>query len=175
MNSRLISSESQIKARMLEIEKQERAEEKEREEAKKNQDFTQIYSRGWQRIVELSHINPSVVSLYVFFAENIDPSCGAVVVDQHFLAEKIGVCRRTIIRQIKILEKLNALVKIPIAGKVCAYALNPKEVWKGYNNNKDYAAFNTKTLVNKDGEINRRLKLMFNENNDENNNKNTNF
>nr|AYU70467.1 helix-turn-helix domain-containing protein [Escherichia coli] len=29
--------------------------------------------------------------------------------------------------------------------------LDPHEVWKGYNTSKNYAAFVTKTLVNKDG------------------------
>ena len=47
------------------------------------------------------------------------------------------------------------MVRIPVAGKVCAYALDPHEVWKGYNTSKDYSAFVTKTLVNKDGEIKR--------------------
>ena len=53
------------------------------------------------------------------------------------------------------------LVRIPVAGKVCAYALDPHEVWKGYNTSKDYSAFVTKTLVNKDGEIKRRIMAMF--------------
>ena len=51
--------------------------------------------------------------------------------------------------------------RIPVAGKVCAYALDPHEVWKGYNTSKDYSAFVTKTLVNKDGEIKRRIMAMF--------------
>ena len=42
-----------------------------------------------------------------------------------------------------------------------AYALSPHEVWKGYNTTKEYAAFVTKTLVNKNGEIQRRIKAMF--------------
>nr|AYU70396.1 helix-turn-helix domain-containing protein [Escherichia coli] len=42
------------------------------------------------------------------------------------------------------LESKNALVRIPVAGKVCAYALDPHEVWKGYNTSKNYAAFVTK-------------------------------
>ena len=53
------------------------------------------------------------------------------------------------------------MVRIPVAGKVCAYALDPHEVWKGYNTSKDYSAFVTKTLVNKDGEIKRRIMAMF--------------
>ena len=39
----------------------------------------------------------------------------------------------------------------------------PHEVWKGYNTSKDYSAFVTKTLVNKDGEIKRRIMAMFSE------------
>jgi hypothetical protein len=56
---------------------------------------------------------------------------------------------------------MDALVKIPVTGRVCAYALNPHEVWKGYDNAKPYAAFITKTLLNKDGEIQRRIMAMF--------------
>nr|MDL5982903.1 hypothetical protein [Escherichia coli] len=37
-------------------------------------------------------------------------------------------------------ESKNALVRIPVAGKVCAYALDPHEVWKGYNTTKNHAA-----------------------------------
>ncbi|WP_407706292.1 hypothetical protein [Aeromonas veronii] len=41
------------------------------------------------------------------------------------------------------------------------YVTNPHEVWKGYDNAKEYAAFVTKTLVNKDGDIKRRIMSMF--------------
>ena len=64
----------------------------------------------------------------------------------------MGVNRSTIIRWLNYLESKNALVRIPVAGKVCAYALDPHEVWKGYNTSKDYSAF-AKTLVNNDGDI----------------------
>ncbi|MGE2688190.1 helix-turn-helix domain-containing protein, partial [Escherichia coli] len=88
-------------------------------------------------------------------------SCGAVVADQTHLASLLGVGRQTISRYVKWLEEQGVLVKIPVAGKVCAYALNPHEVWKGYDNAKPYAAFLTKTLVNKDGDIQRRIMAMF--------------
>ena len=64
---------------------------------------------------------------------------------------------------VRLFEEKGALVRIPVAGKVCAYALDPHEVWKGYNTSKDYSAFVTKTLVNKDGEIKRRIMAMFSE------------
>ena len=99
----------------------------------------------------------AAIGLYSFFAEHIDPTCGAVVCDQQFLANQMGVSTRTIRRWLDYLEEKGALVRIPVAGKVCAYALDPHEVWKGYNTSKDYSAFVTKTLVNKDGEIKRRI------------------
>ena len=79
---------------------------------------------------------------------------------KHFFAEQFNVTTRTIRNWVKYLEEMHALVKIPVTGRVCAYALNPHEVWKGYDNAKPYAAFLTKTLVNKDGEIQRRIMAM---------------
>ena len=80
----------------------------------------------------------------------------------------MNVSIRTIQRWLSFLENESALIRIPVAGKVCAYALDPHEVWKGYNTGKEYAAFLTKTLVNKDGEIQRRIISMFS--NEEKNN-----
>ncbi|NKJ56535.1 repA [Escherichia coli] len=102
----------------------------------------------------------SALKLYSFLAEYIDSTCGAVVADQQFIAEKLGVSRSTIIRWLNYLESKNALVRIPVAGKVCAYALDPHEVWKGYNTTKNHAALVTKTLVKKNGEIQRRIMAM---------------
>lgn len=149
------------RARQRDLVMLEQQEAKEREEARKNRNFTQVYPRGWKRVLELAQENPSAFELYTFFAEHIDPTCGAVVCDQQFLANKMGVTTRTIRNWIKFLEEKNALVRIPVAGKVCAYALDPYEVWKGYDNAKEYAAFMTKTLVNKDGDIKRRIMSMF--------------
>ncbi|ELN1221385.1 TPA: HTH domain-containing protein [Escherichia coli] len=110
---------------------------------------------------ELSKGNAGAAGLYAFFAEHIDPTCGAVVCDQQFLADHLEVSTRTIRNCLKYLETERALVRIPVAGRVCAYALDPHEVWKGYDNAKEYAAFVTKTLVNKDGDIKRRIMSMF--------------
>ena len=157
----LIATEDQRNIRLEQIHKEEIERQKEHEEARKNRGFTQTYPQGWKRIRELAKGNPGAVSLYAFFSEHIDPSCGAVLADQQFLAEQMGVSRTTISRWLSYLEKECALIRIPVAGRVCAYALNPHEVWKGYNTNKEYAAFVTKTLVNKDGNIQRRIKSMF--------------
>jgi hypothetical protein len=157
----LIATAEQRKRREQELADMEASQAKERDELRKNHGFTQTYPKGWQRIRELAKGNPGAVGLYSFFAEHLDPSCGAIIADQQFLADHLGVSRRTIIRWIDYLEEQKALVRIPISGKICAYALDPHEVWKGYNNSKDYAAFVTKTLVNNDGEIRRKIMSMF--------------
>lgn len=144
----------------------EREEERKREQNRKNDNFTQVYPQGWETMKKLAADNPGAFRIYAFLAENIDSSCGAVVCDQTFLANQFDVAVRTVQRWLNYLEENNCVIRIPVAGRVCAYALNPHEVWKGYNNGKDYAAFVTKTLVNKDGEIKRRIQAMFSANGD---------
>ena len=150
-----VNPELHGKKRQEQLDENVRKATREHEEAKKNSRFTQVSPKGWERVRELLTDKQGVAALrlYSFLAEHIDPSCGAVVADQQFLADKMGVNRSTIIRWLNYLESKNALVRIPVAGKVCAYALDPHEVWKGYNTSKDYSAFVTKTLVNNDGDI----------------------
>lgn len=126
--------------------------------------FTQVTSAGWSILNKISEKSPRAFRLYSFFAENLDPNCGAVICDQKFLADHFSVGVRTIQRWISDLENLNALIKIPV-GQTYAYALDPLQVWKGYNTSKEYAVFNTKTLTDRNGEINRRLKIMMSERN----------
>jgi DNA-binding transcriptional regulator YhcF (GntR family) len=165
-NVMFVNPELHGKKRQEQLDENVRKATREHEEAKKNSGFTQVSPKGWERVRELLTDKQGVAALrlYSFLAEHIDPSCGAVVADQQFLADKMGVNRSTIIRWLNYLESKNALVRIPVAGKVCAYALDPHEVWKGYNTSKDYSAFVTKTLVNNDGDIKRRIMSMFSSN-----------
>ena len=165
-NVMFVNPELHGKKRQEQLDENVRKAIREHEEAKKNSRFTQVSPKGWERVRELLTDKQGVAALrlYSFLAEHIDPSCGAVVADQQFLADKMGVNRSTIIRWLNYLESKNALVRIPVAGKVCAYALDPHEVWKGHNTSKDYSAFVTKTLVNNDGDIKRRIMSMFSSN-----------
>ena len=153
-NVMFVNPELHGKKRQEQLDENVRKATREHEEAKKNSRFTQVSPKGWER-VRAPHwqTRGSGATTLLILAEHIDPSCGAVVADQQFLADKMGVNRSTIIRWLNYLESKNALVRIPVAGKVCAYALDPHEVWKGYNTSKDYSAFVTKTLVNNDGDI----------------------
>jgi len=156
-----VITDLQKKVRQLDIDEEKKQEEAKQDEEHKNHGFTQTYPLGWKRIAELARGNPQALQLYIFLANHLDPTCGAVVASQQFLADTLGVTTRTILTWSKYLEDNEALVRIPVAGRVYAYALNPYEVWKGYNNGKEYAAFNSKTLVNYDGDIRRRIMSMF--------------
>ena len=79
---------------------------------------------------------PEHLGYILFFAQNIDKSCGAVVCDQKFLADYFGVSLRTIQYWIGDLESIGAIVKIPV-GIYYAYALDPYQVWRGYNKSKN--------------------------------------
>src|SRR5699024_3006502 len=161
MQNITVATEAQRRTRQKELAEIDEKEAKEREEARKNKGFTQVYPRGWKRIMELSKGNAGAAGLYAFFAEHIDRTCAAVGCGQKLLADDMEVTTRTIRNWLTYLETERALVRIPVAGRVCAYALDPHEVWKGYNTGKEYAAFVTKTLVNKDGDIKRRIMSMF--------------
>ena len=148
MGTQEVITETQIKQRLLDLEEQNRKLQQELLEERKNTNFTQTYPKGWERIRNLIQSNPGAARLYSVLSEHIDGSCGAVVADQQFLADQLSVTTRTIRNWVNFLEENRCLVRIPVAGKLCAYALDPAEVWKGYNTSKPYAAFLTKTLVN---------------------------
>ena len=71
----------------------------EHEEAKRTPGSPRYHLKAGNVLEKLLTDKQGVAArLYSFLAEHIDPSCGAVVADQQFLADKMGVNRSTIIR-----------------------------------------------------------------------------
>jgi DNA-binding Lrp family transcriptional regulator len=105
--------------------------------------------------------------VYSFLAEHIDGVAGAVVVSQDVIAKELGVHERTIRRLTAQLEEDGALVRIKVGTGVYAYALDPGEVWRSWDDKKECAAFVTKTLVLKsdrsNNQVRRKLKVMMGE------------
>lgn len=132
-----------------------------------NTDFVQVYPKGWARLDQLIQTNPQGARVYAFLAKHIDGSCGAVVVSQEILAQSLGVVERTIRRLTKRLEEEGAIVRIKVGTGVYAYALDPTEIWRSWDEKKEHAAFTTKTLVAKkdrsNGQVRRKLRVMLNE------------
>ena len=126
---------------------------KEADDAKKqssrreNQQFTQIYEAGWKRLQTLIKKEPQAARLYAFLAEHMGPD-GTISASRPTLAEALEMGTRTISRHIKVLEKEKAIFVLKL-GTANVYCLDPREVWKSFDNAKPYAAFNTKALVGK--------------------------
>jgi DNA-binding Lrp family transcriptional regulator len=150
--------------------RQDRDAERRDDLARENRRFVQVYPKGWSRLQRLIRENPSAARLYALLAEHIDPNGGVVVAAQTVLAEMLGVTDRTIRTLTKTLEEQGAIVRIRVGAGTYAYALDPDEVWKAWDVQKDHAVFRTKTLVSKRGEnaiVKRRLQVMIAEMNGE--------
>ena len=160
---KVVSTQDRLN-RIKELEREKRLQEDELEQSKKNKDFSQVYRQGWQKIREFIDDNqPNAVKLYTFLAENTDANTGAVVASQALLAERLGIALRTVKNVCVYLEKKGALVRINLGkGTVQAYCLDPEMVWKSFDNKKQFAAFNTKTLARTadNGDVIRKLKVM---------------
>lgn len=163
----LVATDAQRAARKVEMEAEDRERDKAREEAKKNRGFVQVYPKGWSRLQELIKSNPGAARIYAFLAEHIDATCGAVVVSQDVMAGELGIHVRTIQRHTRFLEEVGAVIRIKVGIGVYAYALDPHEVWRSWDDRKETSAFVTKTLVRtsdqENSEIRRRLNVMIKE------------
>ena len=130
MGTQEVITETQIKQRLLDLEEQNRKLQQELLEERRNTNFTQTYPRdgrgletSYRAIQELLGCIPSIRTHRWQLRSSL--------ADQQFLADQLSVTTRTIRNWVGFLEENNCLVKIPIAGKICAYALDPAEVWKG--------------------------------------------
>ena len=167
--SRDVVTDEDRRVRRVELEAEDKSQEAARmaaEEAarRQNRDFVQVYPKGWKRLQALIKTNPSAARVYAFLAEHVDGTAGAVVVSQEVLAKELGVHVRTVKRLTKALEDAAAVVRIRVGTGVYAYALDPEEVWKSWDDKKEHAAFVTRTLVLKrdreNGEVRRKLRFM---------------
>ncbi len=159
----IVSTTEQRLQRFIKLVDERLNEEKESKNRKKNQGFTQMYPKGFDRVIAIIEDYPLAAKLYMFLAKHIEPGTGAVVASQQLLADEINVSVRSIQRATKWLDENNVVLRIKLgAGSIYAYCLDPDEVWKSWNTTKKYAAFNTKTLAKEkdNGNIKRRLQVL---------------
>lgn len=163
-----VASDAERRIRLAEFAAQDREQEVEDEAGRKgNRDFVQVYPKGWKRLQALIRTNPSAARVFAFLAEHVDGICGAVVVSQEVMAKELEVHERTIRRLTQQLEDAGAILRIKVGTGVYAYALDPSEIWRSWDEKKTMAAFVTKTLVLKsdraNGQVRRKLKVMMGE------------
>ncbi len=137
------------------------------DEERKNRDFVQVYPKGWRRLRWLIQANPTAAKLYSWIAEHMDPDGGALVVSQVVMAEALGVSEITVRRLTKWLEENRVMVRVRVGSGVYAYALDPEEVWRAWDTQKETAVFRTRTLVKKrdrhNAQVERRIRMMLKE------------
>lgn len=164
-------NEAEKQARRLEQQAKEEAEKEKKRTA--DTGFAKVYNAGFVRIRNLISSNRSAAILYTFLAEHTDKTTGTVVASQEVLEEGTGLSRTTLWRASKYLQskEIKALVRIKVGGGVYAYALNPDEIWRAWDSQKNTAAFNTRTLVRKRDEENltvkRKMSIMMKERRDQ--------
>lgn len=159
-----VVTDNDRRIRLAEFTAQARDEENdEAAKRRQNKGFVQVYPKGFRRLRALMREYPLAAQLYAFFAEHIDAGIGAVVASQELLAQEMGVSRRSIIRATSWLDENDVVIRVRLgATAVYAYCLNPEEVWRSFDEAKNYAAFHTKTLarVSDNGDIKRRLQIL---------------
>lgn len=160
----VIATDEDRRKRLIELREADEKAAEEQAEKRKNRGFTQVYQKGWHRLQELMKDHPMAARIYAFLAENIGDA-GSVVASQEYLAHALDVHLITIRRNTEKLEKMGAVVRIRVGSGVYAYCLDPEEVWRSWDDKKDTAAFNSRTLVSKrdkdNGRVSKLLKTMY--------------
>jgi serine/threonine protein phosphatase PrpC len=124
----------------------------------KKEKFTKVYQLGWEALAALI-ANPSG-RLYVFIANNCGHNNGLVCTID-VIAEELGVCKRTIDRASAKLQKEGHLEVFKV-GTANLYVLNKHQVWKTYEDHKNFAALDARTLMGRkqNAHIKKRLTHM---------------
>lgn len=116
-------------------------------EARENRGFVQMYPQGFNLMCRMM-ANPKTVNaarLYSVLAQNINKE-GAVIAKQSLFAKILNVSVKTIQRHSEYLEAEKAIYRFQIQGGIYVYALNPEQVWAGYDKDKENAPFFTGTI-----------------------------
>lgn len=113
---------------------------------RKNKGFTQVYKKGWIRIDKLIAEYPLAARVYTFLANTCDKLAG-VVTTQESIAKELEVSIRSIQRATKWLDEQRIVPRLKVSGSVYLYCLDPEEIWKSWDDKKQFALFTTITII----------------------------
>jgi hypothetical protein len=122
--------------------------------------FTKVYDQGWDTLAGIMERNPLAAKVYVFLAKNADIH-NAVVCSVELMGKELGYSSRSIISATKWLAENHYLVVAKIA-TANAYILRPDDIWKTYEEHKEFWSFGAAALVSKDQNktLKRRMTMM---------------
>ena len=107
-----VSTTEERLQRFIQLVDERLSEEKDSKERKKNKNFTQMYPKGFDRVIAIIEEYPLAAKLYMFLGKHIEPGTGAVVASQDLLADELNVSVRSIQRATKWLDENNIVLKI---------------------------------------------------------------
>lgn len=133
--------------RLIELEENHLAREKEHNEKKKNHNFIQLYRDNMPELRWLMSNHNFASSLLFFILEHMDNrnalACSYSVFEDYF-----GKSRSTVYRAIKLLEE-NGFLNVLKMGTSNVYVINENLAWSDSNNKKKFAKYDGKILVSR--------------------------
>lgn len=136
------------KQRLNELERIDEQKRKERENAQKNNNFTQLNNAyGWKTMRQMTRENQTAFEVFTFLGQHMDKS-NAVMCSMKLLQEMTGKGRTTVSNAVKYLKD-NGVLHVMKSGNTNVYIVNPDLIWKAANTAKPYCEFEGKMLVSK--------------------------
>lgn len=133
--------------KLVELEADHKAKERNQEEAKKNYNFIQLYRDNMPELRWLMSNHNLASSLLFFILEHMDNrnalACSYSVFEDYFSKHKT-----TIYRNLKILEE-NGFIDILKMGTSNVYVVNEDLAWTVSNDKKKFAKYDGKILISK--------------------------
>ena len=116
-------------------------------ESQKNRHFAQLYPAGFTLLQALLKRPPTVMAarLFLLLAEHSNRQ-NILLASQRQIADALSVHPKTVQRASKVLEDLQALKRIRFPGAGYVYCLPPSMIWRGKDDEKVFAPFETGKL-----------------------------
>lgn len=143
--------DAKTKQEMLKREYQLRleAEEKEREEARKNSGFFMMFdgeaAAAFRRLISTSQV---AANTFVVLAENMD-RLGAVLIANTTLAAMLGIHPVQVSRALSVLREMGLIFTLKTGGGNL-HGINPEIVWRSSETSKRFAFFHSRVYVEAD-------------------------
>lgn len=142
-----IDTEQKGRIRHLELNQEEKQEKEDMENAKKNNNFVQLYRENMPELRWLMGKSGVASKLLFFIIEHMD-SKNALACSYSIFEDYLEVSKPTITRAIKLLKD-SGFVDVLKMGTSNVYVINTEIAWSSWENQKKYAKFNGNLLISK--------------------------
>lgn len=139
MEMKSVTTEAEGKARLTELEWQDRMREQEEERKRKNPPFVQFTERKMSDLRKHLRNNPLAVEIFMFLSQHMDQT-NIVLCPMKVFTEEMEKSRQACSSAIRYLKDAG-LVEVVKFGSANGYALNGEYVWKAAHHERRYSVF----------------------------------